>query len=140
MGLSKAADRFEPERNMRFSTYATFWITSYVRSCFQKATTAGLRVPGGFHDTRSRFKALVKSYHAVGKQVPSLSDLAKEMGLKRDRLETILRATKTPLAIDAPLHTGAQTMAGKSGNEVSDNVLLADRLEDDQPSPVDQVE
>ena len=26
LGLMKAAERFEPERELRFSTYATYWI------------------------------------------------------------------------------------------------------------------
>eukprot|EP00523_Entomoneis_sp_CCMP467_P016996 CAMPEP_0168770262 /NCGR_PEP_ID=MMETSP0725-20121227/2824_1 /TAXON_ID=265536 /ORGANISM="Amphiprora sp., Strain CCMP467" /LENGTH=691 /DNA_ID=CAMNT_0008819691 /DNA_START=48 /DNA_END=2126 /DNA_ORIENTATION=+ len=140
IGLSKAADRFESKRNLRFSTYATFWITSYIRRCFHKAATSGIRLPQGFHETRSRFKALVKSYHEQGKEVPPLTELASEMGLKTERLEWILHSTKPTVSVDAPLFAGGVTMAGKSGNEDAGQQLLGDSLVDDQPSPAEQVE
>lgn len=45
VGLATAADRFDYQRNLRFSTYATYWITNYIRRCFQDALTGSLRVP-----------------------------------------------------------------------------------------------
>jgi DNA-directed RNA polymerase sigma subunit (sigma70/sigma32) len=45
IGLATAADRFDYKLNLRFSTYATFWIVNFVRRCFQNASTGGFRVP-----------------------------------------------------------------------------------------------
>jgi hypothetical protein len=45
IGLATAADRFDYKRNLRFSTYATYWIVNFVRRCFQNAATGGFRVP-----------------------------------------------------------------------------------------------
>jgi hypothetical protein len=52
LGLARAADRYDPSRGLRFSTYATHWVTSYVRNCFQDATTGCLRVPVRLHDIK----------------------------------------------------------------------------------------
>jgi len=140
MGLSKAADRFEPSRNLRFATYATFWVTSYIRQCFQTAATTGFRVPSGYHDTRSNFKALVKSYYDQGEEVPPLAELASEMNLSEDRLEFILQTTKGLLSTDAPVYSNSAMMPGKAGNDDAAEILIGDTLMDDGPSPAEQVE
>ena len=33
IGLSRAALRFDPKRNLKFSTYATFWVKQFIRNC-----------------------------------------------------------------------------------------------------------
>ena len=45
LGLATAADRYDYKRNLRFSTFATFWVVNFVRRCFQNASTGGFRVP-----------------------------------------------------------------------------------------------
>ena len=52
LGLTRAVDKFDTTRKLRFSTYATYWIQSYIRRCLQVSATTCLRVPTGLH----RFK------------------------------------------------------------------------------------
>jgi DNA-directed RNA polymerase sigma subunit (sigma70/sigma32) len=52
LGLARAVDKYDPGRGLRFSTYSTHWITSYVRQCFQNAATGCLKVPSQLHDIK----------------------------------------------------------------------------------------
>lgn len=58
LGLARAVDKFDPSRGLRFSTYSTHWITSYVRQCFQETSTGCLKVPAQLHEIK------VNSIHA----------------------------------------------------------------------------
>lgn len=50
VGLAVAAERYEPKKGFRFSTYATFWIKNSVRIVFQKAVTGVIKVSPSYHD------------------------------------------------------------------------------------------
>jgi len=39
LGLVGAADRNDLSRDLRFSTYSTYWITNFVRNCFTNAAS-----------------------------------------------------------------------------------------------------
>ena len=56
MGLARAVDKFDPSRGLRFSTYSTHWITSFVRQCFQTASTGCLKVPAQLHEIKVRMR------------------------------------------------------------------------------------
>lgn len=62
LGLARAVDKFDPDRGLRFSTYSTHWITSYVRQCFQSSTTGCLKVPSQLHEIKVRYNTFLSSY------------------------------------------------------------------------------
>jgi RNA polymerase sigma factor (sigma-70 family) len=117
IGLSTAADRFEPDRQLKFGTYATWWITSYIRKCFHTASTGCLRIPPNFHSIKHKYQKIVKRNYDSEGAVPPMKEIAAEMGLAQKRLQFVLDSTRTLLSIDAPLSKGSiPGQAGKAGS------------------------
>lgn len=143
IGLTTAAERFNPSRGLRFSTYATYWITNSVRQCFQRASTGCLRLPINYYDTKTKYKALVKEYYDADGCVPAMGILARDMGMTERRLQLTLRLTQPLLSTDGLLMPRGSTKAGKAGNvnRGDDNLLISDTLVDDSDlNPEDRVE
>ena len=143
-GLATAADRFEPERNLKFATYATHWITNSVRSCFNRAKTNGLRVPVNFHVYRQKYQTIVrKHYESHGSSLP-LEEAAKELNLTPARLNFILQSTQSSKSLDAPLSSGnAPGQAGKAGAQdlsTDGGLSLIHTLPSDEAALEDQIE
>mmetsp|Transcript_59003 Transcript_59003/g.175436 ORF Transcript_59003/g.175436 Transcript_59003/m.175436 type:complete len:515 (-) Transcript_59003:577-2121(-) len=125
IGLARAVDKYDAKRGLRFSTYATHWITSYVRQTFQKAATGCLRVPAQLHDIKLSYKKLMRQYYDESMPIPSGDDIAAELGVSRNRLETALRVTESLLSVDQPMHTsGARHKGSGAGGDLGDTELL----------------
>jgi DNA-directed RNA polymerase sigma subunit (sigma70/sigma32) len=134
LGLATAADRFEPERNLKFGTYATYWITSFVRKCFQRAATGCLRVPPHYHVSRQNYQKIVKRHYQTSGGSPTVEEVAVEMGLTTQRLQFILKSTEALVSMDAPVTPGSLPgQGGKAGGETrnsfnDNNLLLGNML------------
>jgi len=125
VGLALAVERFEPERKLKFSTYATYYITNEVRQIFQSSTTQCLYVPPYFYNIKNKYEKIVKDHYYETRGDPdqklSLEKIASRLELKPTRLHFILKSTRTLVQLDAPI-TGTFTSAGKGGgNDQSEN-------------------
>mmetsp|Transcript_19761 Transcript_19761/g.40224 ORF Transcript_19761/g.40224 Transcript_19761/m.40224 type:complete len:780 (+) Transcript_19761:78-2417(+) len=144
LGLARAVDKYDPERGLRFSTYATHWITSYVRVCFQRAVTGCLRVPSQLHDIKSAYKKIIKDHLSSGETPPAQKHIAKELGISEQRLTTAIRVTGGLISVDAPIVApGSGTFKGSAAGGDGSNsqeLLILDTLKCAEPKPEDQVE
>jgi RNA polymerase sigma factor (sigma-70 family) len=94
-GLIRAIDRFEPERGLRFSTYAHWWIRQGV-SRFVKGPTRVIRIPEYLIDKVAR----VYRARDAGEDDPEM--LAAAAGVAPEELEEMLQLTQAPVSLDAP--------------------------------------
>lgn len=145
VGLAIAAERFEPERKFKFSTYATYYITNEVRQVFQSATTQCLYVPPYFYNIKNKYEKIVKDHYrntvADPNQILSLERIAGMLDLQPERLRFILKSTRSLVQLDAPISGSMPASPGKagSGND-SDSEPVINTLASDEPSPEALVE
>ena len=99
IGLMRAARRFEPERDIRFRTYAKWW----ARAQMTRAVDGGgrmIRLPGGAVHWRRQLVRLRASLEAEGVMVTD-AVLARASGLAEDRVKSLL-ADLSVMSLDAP--------------------------------------
>jgi len=114
LGLSRAIDKFDISHDVRFTTYATHWITSHVRTSVKNARYGCLRVPSGLQALRTSYIGIVRPYSDAGQPIPSKDDIARQLGVSERRLQTALAVTQPLLSIDAPLATKINNKANSN--------------------------
>jgi RNA polymerase primary sigma factor len=88
LGLIRATDRFEPERGLRFSTYATIWIRQAIlRGIAEQARS--LRIPVQMFQQMSRFARAERVLRARLGREPDLAGIAQELGISSARAERL---------------------------------------------------
>ena len=112
----KAVDKFEYKKGFKFSTYATWWIRQAIsRAIADQART--IRIPIHMIETINRIhKIMRKHIQETGKE-PDIEYIAKEVGLPIDKVKNVIKITKEPVSLDAPIGSDDD---GKFGDFVED--------------------
>jgi RNA polymerase primary sigma factor len=88
LGLIRAADRFEPERGLRFSTYATIWIRQAIlRGIAEQAKS--LRIPVQMFQQMNRFARAERALRGRLGRDPDVGEVAGELGISLPRAERL---------------------------------------------------
>lgn len=100
IGLMQAVERFDPRRNLKFSTYATWWIRQAItRALSQKSRT--IKVPiNKLEMVRVATRAKNKLLEKEGKE-PSMKEIAKAVGAPEQQVETAMRSIPHLESLDA---------------------------------------
>jgi len=85
LGLMKAVDRFDPERGVRFSTYAAWWIRHAVSRAIADKSRA-VRLPVHMVEQRNKLRRLTRSFEAEQGRTPNDRELAEAAQIKLGKL------------------------------------------------------
>ena len=102
LGLMKAAEKFEPERGFKFSTYATWWIRQAItRAIADQGRT--IRIPVHLVESINRVrKVSAELLHRNGRE-PTAAEIALHLGAEPARVERLLALAQEPVSLEAPV-------------------------------------
>ena len=116
MGLIKAVEKYDHVKNVRFSTYAAWWIRQAIfRYLSEKRRT--IRLP---HRKEEMLRRIQYEYHNLTQLLmrkPRIEEIAGEIGIPREDVELIISLSYDVIPIE------------KKGNE-EDSVSVMDYFED----------
>lgn len=105
MGLMVAAQKFDPDKGFRFSTYATYWIQQYVgRAVANQART--VRIPINIYSSISKMNAAIEKISKLTGGTPTDEELAAEMGITLEELKKLKYYYQTTLSLDESIDNG----------------------------------
>ncbi len=100
LGLIKAASKYDYRKNVRFSTYAAWWIKqSIVRALSNKRRP--IRLP---HRKEEALKKIQKAYYTLtqlNQQKPTVEEVAVEVGMKAEEVSSLLNASSAVASLDS---------------------------------------
>ena len=103
IGLIKAVDRYDPERGVEFSTYATPTIVGEIKRWFRDKGWA-IRVPRRLQELRLEIGSATASLTQELGRSPTVAELAERIGAGQDEVLEGLEsaAAYSTLSLDAP--------------------------------------
>ena len=107
-GLIQAAKRFDVSRNVKFITYAVWWIKQAImHSLAEQSGTVKLPLKQAGKVTRFNKKSQEMCQDM--EREPTQSEVAKSLGYNDDEINSIMRAYRTHLSLDTPLKNDENT-------------------------------
>lgn len=126
LGLIEAARRFDPERNVRFTSYAVWWIRQAI---LHALTNMGhpIRLPAKISNAMFRMGRTITKKTAELNRRPTMQEIAEDLGMEEQELSSMVEVSGGATSLNQPL-------------DEQGDLVLEDVLTDPSASAEDQLE
>lgn len=112
LALVKAIERFEPEREIKFSSYATPSLIGEIKNYFRDSSRV-MRLPRRDTEQLKKMKLYTQEYMARNGRKPSPREIAEEMDLSVERVLEVLEMQQADniLSLDSALAADSENFS-----------------------------
>ncbi|ETW99943.1 MAG: hypothetical protein ETSY1_13095 [Candidatus Entotheonella factor] len=123
LGLMRAIDKFEPERRVKFVTYAYWWIRQAIgRGIIQQGRT--IRLPSHTIERHNKLLATARQFRQDSGQTADVEELGAALGYSPKDIEDLRLVTQSLVPL--------QQTVGEAGRELADILPADQELEPDE--------
>jgi RNA polymerase primary sigma factor len=120
LGLIKAAEKYDYRKEVRFSTYASWWIKQSISRAITNKKRA-IRLPHRKEEALKRLQRISDEFAQEYFRQPSLEELAAYTGMKEQDVSSVMDLASSTISLDSEINLN--------------NGTLLDVLEDNSFSP-----
>ncbi|MBN1552761.1 RNA polymerase sigma factor RpoD/SigA [bacterium] len=99
IGLIEAAKRFNPERGVKFITYAVWWVRQAILYAIS-AKSGIVKLPQSQANLLSSINKRIQTLTQELGHEPTITELSDSMGIPENEIENLLRTTRASLPIE----------------------------------------
>lgn len=109
MGLIRAASKYDYRKNVRFSTYSSWWIRQSIsRAIMNKQRT--IRLPHRKEETLRRIQQTMEKFNMEHMRQPSMEEIRERTGLEEEEIRYILDITDCSVSLDTEINCDSGTL------------------------------
>src|SRR5438874_11651654 len=108
IGLIQAAKKYDPEKNVKFITYAVWWIRQAILHALSEQGGA-FRLPPKRANLMYRLEKAIGAAITQGDHLPTAEELAKELGVSVREVQTLMHAGNDNFSLNAELDEESHT-------------------------------